>query len=111
MRSQWNAVTCLNPWSIKLLTDEQAFLRGSHFGRASHLRTAAGGTVWSGEPSTTSAISVFSGWGQELPRHSGAEGAVWLLIEGEKQQLDRVLEMHEALRGEARLEAEQRENS
>jgi len=36
---------------------------------------------------------------------------VWLLIEGEKQQLDRVLEMHEALRGEARLEAEQRENS
>ena len=40
---------------------------------------------------------------------AGAEGAVWLLIEGEEQQLDRVLEMHEALKAEPRLEAEARE--
>jgi len=39
---------------------------------------------------------------------AGAEGAVWLLVEGEQEQLDRVLEMHEELRAEPNLMAEAR---
>jgi len=37
---------------------------------------------------------------------AGAEGAVWLLIEGEKAALDKALKLHEGLQGEANLEAE-----
>jgi len=39
---------------------------------------------------------------------AGAEGAVWLLVEGEQEQLDRMLEMHEELSEEPNLEAERR---
>lgn len=37
---------------------------------------------------------------------AGAEGAVWLLVEGEKAALDRALELHRALEGEPPLTAE-----
>ncbi len=39
---------------------------------------------------------------------AGAEGAVWLLIDGDRQALDKALELHDSLKGEPNLMAEAR---